>query len=215
MSDTLLFPSAGALASNHNLFLLVGPLLLVILLLLLWRWVRRPYRPGLQHLAIVLGLLVVGLGFLFGVYTSVGTGVAFRRLPLRNIRALEIEAIDGELARRGMLLRIESPAAVRSGLSLLPEAEAYRPEHEHFVDGYRVRLVLANGGGTTSYYVSAFCGTQRLGRPVERTAIVVPHRDLSHQAFGFGGTYRSRSFVSWLTARLRQADPRSVYPNCG
>jgi hypothetical protein len=189
--------------------------MLAVLMVLAWRWVRRPYRLELNHLVIVLALLALGLLLVFGVYSSVGTAVAFRRLPLRDIQALEVEAIEGDLARRGVLLRIEDRSTMLSGLRLLPAAGAYFAEHEHFVDGYRVRLVPASGADTASYHLSVFCGTQRLDRPAERSAIVVPHRETSHEAPGHGGTYASRAFVDWLAGRLRQANPHSVYPSCG
>ena len=218
VSNSMQFPSIGALVSYYNIFLATGPLLAAVGIGVAWQWTRKRYRLGPQHILMALAFVFIAYVHWHGVYASVLNAAAFRKISLDHVQALEVKALDGDATRPEILLRIEDRPTFVDGLRLLSTAEAYHPEHEHFVDGYRVRIISVNEDGPASHFLSVFCGTSRIGRSgaPERAAIVVPHRGLSHQgSVNHGGEYESRPFVEWLTVRLRRANPSRVYSSCG
>jgi hypothetical protein len=191
-----MFPSTAQVAATGGVLWLLSPAL-IILGFIVNR--RRPWRGLLGRLG---GIMLMAFGAVsgFGLLALVINAARFRIEP-EAVEALEIVGIhDGRPQDGGCLVR--DPGSIRVALGLLATAEAYSPNHERLVSGYRVSLVPKSGGGARYRDILVFPGD------AAGTSTTVAIARTSRKVSGMlveAGWYSAPGFTSWLTATARSS----------
>ncbi len=194
------FPSAGQLIRHYNVFLLSGPFFLAVSVGLWVQWIRSlgkgrgnapPARRG-RLLLFAVGTLVIGGVHFLGIYASVANAIRFQFDPekvaeLRIVRVTEeghgVQEVPRSITDRELIV---------SGLFRLAMSESLGRNHEHFLDGYRIQIVIP---GSPARYVSVY---RRSSRGVA-VAVVIPHLGPGHAGtVENAGEYSGPSFHDWV-----------------
>jgi len=201
------FPSAGQLIRHYNAFLISGPLVLAVSVGFWISWIRSLRKPpvagtsGGRHrlLPFALATLLIGSVHFLGIYASVANAIRFRFDPkdateLRIVRATEEGRVVDEPPRT-----ISDRALIAEGLSRLALSESRRRNHEHFLEGYRIQIIVP--GSTTERYVSVYRKSSGGGS----VTVTVPHLGAGHAGtMSNAGEYSCPGFHDWVA---RNVDP--------
>jgi hypothetical protein len=201
------FPSSWELVRLYNGFLLSGPLILCAsagFWIKLFRSFRNrakqhPPRRATLASAGVLTLLIGSAHFL-GIYASVANAWRFRFDPgevaeLRITRLLDETGAAAEEPPRVITDR----AVILQGMSTLSASRAHWRNHEHFLDGYQIEIVIPKAAGSRKSFVSVFRRSNRRGD----LAVVIPHLGVSHQGtVNNAGEYSCPAFHEWVARKI-------------
>ena len=209
------FPSYLELIKHYNIFLLSGP---IILLVSLGSWAalirsRRQTavtpggKKGWELLFTALVTSLIGGVHLFGIYGSVLNAWRFRRLEPGQVIGLSVQRMgeEGVPENRPPVI-IKDMVLIQEGLSELATSKSRSRNHESFSDGYRIKLLLEGARPGTDYYLSLYRNSNR-GGPV---SVVIPHVGAnSAGTANHGGEYSCVEFGEWVRRRI---DPLFLEP---
>jgi len=199
------FPSAGQLVRHYNVFLLSGPLVLGLSAGFWIRWIRSPRKeqegvPPNQRSRLLLfavATLAIGSVHFLGIYTSVVNAMRFRFDPkdvveLRIVRATEEGLVVEETPKS-----ITDRAIIAEGLARLTASESRRRNHEHYLDGYRIQIVIP--GSPEERCISVYRRSSAAGA----VTVVVPHLGPGHAGtVKNAGEYSCPGFHAWVAANV-------------
>src|SRR5262249_25587482 len=137
----------------------------------------------------------IGSVHFLGIYASVVNASRFHFDP-KDAAEIRIQRVTEEGKAAGPSQTFSDRAAIRDGLSRLASARAFWRNHEHFLDGYRIEIVIP---GAPERFLSVYRRSSN-GRSV---SIVIPHFGVTHGGtISNGGVYDCPGFHQWARERV-------------
>lgn len=201
------FPSTWQLIRHFNVFLLSGPVVLVVSAGFWFQWARSfrtpatvPMKtPRSRLLLFAVATLVIGAVHFLGIYASVRNAWKFRFEP-REVAEIRVVRVSEEgTPLETPTKSISDRMLLTDGLSSLSHAESRRRNHEHYLDGYRMQIVMSAGASAVQRYLSVYRKSSRAG-PV---TVVIPHLEPGHQGtVQNAGEYTCPAFLDWVAKNV-------------
>lgn len=147
------------------------------------------FQAGCVTLAAFVFTLAGGLST---VLITVGK-YQFRKLPTETIEAIEVfQADDESNVNRSKIVRIENTdGKIVFGLQLLKKCGSQSRNHEHFENGYVIRLVF-DDQKLNDFYISAF---RRSSSGKEKSIVLAQRESVRNLNLG---EYECPEFQEWL-----------------
>jgi hypothetical protein len=208
------------MAAYYGVFLVSGPLAFIAAVALSIRAVmlargsrtdraaksRKPSGNAEDHsqrespwacgMAAILAFLIAGV-HLAGTYGSLLNGWRWSRAP-SQIAEIRIEAFRGsrtDWVRIGNPVTISDRALIAEGFEQLTTARPFHSQHEHYLDGYRIRLKYAGAKEYSDRYLSIYSHTDKHAG----LNVVIPHiGPVDSGAINNAGDYDCKGFHQWF-----------------
>ena len=203
------FPNTSEMIKQFHFFLLTGPVAVVTGIIFLviscikFRNRNTPENINVRikwphSLMLAFVLLIIGAVHL-SVYKSVDVALDFQNLELAHVDGLIIEQIHDQKGDSLKTVTIKDVDYLRNGLKTLKQSESYSRNHEAFLNGYRVELII--NGKNSSKYISAYRDSDRLGE----VNVVIPHygKNTSGDVVLQGGIYQCKEFIKWIDEAIQ------------
>jgi hypothetical protein len=218
------FPTLWQMMQYCGVFLVTGPFMIIVgLVLLINPLVSRirqrngklspsgeqpqaqsaSKQPGLGAVVVgALAVLLIGGFHLWGTYGMILNGVRWRG-DTGNVVEMQVESFRGwrgDENRIGEPITISDPSLIQNGISLLKTAEPFHSGHEHYLDGYRIRLKYAGESSYSDRYLSVY---NRTNKRSGKLYVVIPHiGSVDSGAVNNAGEYSCQPFFNWFTREI-------------
>jgi hypothetical protein len=215
------FPTWSQMAGYYRFFLLTGPILLIFAIVLWARTLivlRRRLRgvpPQGADRNVGCGAviaLVIAVAHLVGIYGSVINGLRWRIDP-NEIAEVRVESFRGhryDMNQIGKPVTISDRALIREGLSQLTNAVPFHSQHEHFLDGYRIRLKTGHSEDYSERYLALYTRTNRHSG----LSMVIPHiGPVDSGTINHAGEYSCEEFHVWFRDHILPIVTKDQEPN--
>lgn len=185
----------------YNAFLLSGPLLTLGGAFTLARAAFRrmrgtPSPPNLRsQLGVAAGALFIGVAHLVGIYSSVLQDLSFHEIEVNDVNAIDAQAVreeDGPPS--GPVATIRDAAAIGKLLDELPRARVRHRNHEQFLDGVRLHLILGHPA-RRNFYITIY---GRSSRPDAAGAVVIQAASAALSINDRGSEYTCDACNAWV-----------------
>ena len=220
------FPTTIQMVDCYNMFLVTGPIILIVAIVLSVRTaiiflrahkpdmaeqypadrpneIGRAQKPAIwpRYLVATILCYVCAWIHLTGIYGSVFNGLHWRIDP-DEIAEIQIEAFRGsrtDMDRIGAPFIVSDTAIIREGFSYLRYAEPFHRQHEHCLDGFRIRLKLVGAKDYSLRYLSIYDRTSmRSG-----LSVVIPHiGPIDSGCINHAGEYNCKVFHQWFREKI-------------
>jgi hypothetical protein len=197
------FPSISSAVAEHFLPLLAAPICLTLGGVLLRKQIRASRidarrLPKSQRQVLLKDtlfrmlfsplLLLVGCGLLTG-YLRLFHDLSYRWLDPEQVESVDVtrleEGLWGVGLNPGKTITLHDKRMILRGLQTLEQHQGYLPNHEDFVDGYRLRLHTP----TSTSELRVFKKSKRGEQPLDVAVVELPFT---------GGTYTCPGFLKWV-----------------
>jgi hypothetical protein len=209
------FPNTIEIIKQFNFFLLTGPgavvtgIIFLIVSFIKFRNRNIPNKISSrikwpQALILALALLLIG-SVHSCVYESVDVALDFQNVELADVDGLIIEQVHDPKGNPFKTVTIRDIDYLRNGLKTLNLSKSYSRNHEAFLNGYRIQLIIM--GKNSSKYISAYRDSDRLGE----VNVVIPHygKNPSGDVAFQGGIYQCKEFIKWIDKAIKKSDKRN------
>lgn len=151
------------------------------------------FQAGMVTLAAVVFTLAGGLTTIF---VSAGK-YQFRTLPLDKLQSIDVyKASDEYHVDKSRAIRIENTSGqVLAGVKLLEKCSSQNRNHEHFENGYVLRLVF-DDPTLSDYYISAF---RRSSSGLDKNLVLAQREPVRNLNLG---EYSCPSFQDWVRVNI-------------
>ncbi len=188
---TLDFPPIIEFVKNNSVFVLIPIIIIMAGIYQLGKCLKQNIFD--KRLPMALVATFMGISIVWGIMEHISTELSLRNIEIENINGLEIEKINSENDDNILgLTEIYNKSVIDEGLKKLSNSKSYSRNHEHFIDGYRMQLIINNI--RSGIYINAYRKSSKMGN-VDVVTTFFKNGIM-------GKSYQNKQFLEWVKKEI-------------